>query len=188
MQTGNSVIIHKSAIIQQGLKRILLSENIGISDILNEIPECAVLSNWKNILVLVDTRYADLMLKHIKMLKKNGTSVIGIETSGLIGEPVSGFEDLINMSDNTESIINKISGYVSRVSGIKSDYQLSPREIEILALVAQGFSNKQIAEQRFISIHTVITHRKNITYKLGIKSISGLTLYAALNNLIDSHR
>ena len=45
--------------------------------------------------------------------------------------------------------------------------------------------NKEIADQMNISIHTVISHRKNITRKTGIKSVSGLTVYALLNNLID---
>ena len=49
-----------------------------------------------------------------------------------------------------------------------------------------GYANKEIAEKLFISIHTVISHRKNITDKLGIKSISGLTVYAILNKLIDT--
>ncbi len=188
MQTGNSVIIHKSAIIQQGLKSILLSRNIGICDILNEIPDCAILSNWKNFLLLVDTLYANEISKHLRILQKNGTTVIGIGTNGFLSEPVFCFDDVIDINENTELILQRISGYVLRVSGIKPNNQLSPRETEILSLVAQGFSNKQIAEHNFISIHTVITHRKNITYKFGIKSISGLTLYAALNNLVDTHR
>jgi DNA-binding CsgD family transcriptional regulator len=61
---------------------------------------------------------------------------------------------------------------------------LSTRETDILKEVAMGFSNKEIAERLFISINTVITHRKNITEKLGIKSISGLTVYALMNQLI----
>ena len=56
-----------------------------------------------------------------------------------------------------------------------------------MQLVALGNSNKEIAEKLFISIHTVISHRKNITEKLGIKSISGLTVYAILNKLIDTN-
>lgn len=63
---------------------------------------------------------------------------------------------------------------------------LSARETDVLRLVAQGFSNKEIAEKLFISIHTVMSHRKNITEKLGIKSISGLTVYAIINNFIDT--
>lgn len=188
MQTGNAVIIHKSHIIQQGLKSILLSGNIGIADMLTEVPECASISSWKNVLIFIDTDYATEIQKHFKLLKKNGSAVIGIEAYGLTRESEYGFEDLININDNTETILHKISSYVYREHGAKSNNQLSQRETDILTLVAQGYSSKQIADQCFISIHTVITHRKNITYKLGIKSISGLTLYAALNNLVDTHR
>lgn len=62
--------------------------------------------------------------------------------------------------------------------------KLSAREIEILAGVAQGLLNKEIAAKYNLSIHTVITHRKNIARKTGIKTIAGLTAYAILNNLI----
>ena len=62
---------------------------------------------------------------------------------------------------------------------------LSSREKEILVCVAKGMLNKEIADAENISIHTVITHRKNITRKTGIKTVAGLTVYAQLNNLID---
>ncbi len=64
------------------------------------------------------------------------------------------------------------------------DGPISAREKNILKHVALGLTNKEIADQLFISVHTVVTHRKNITQKLGIKSVSGLTVYAILNNLI----
>jgi DNA-binding CsgD family transcriptional regulator len=67
-----------------------------------------------------------------------------------------------------------------------SESQLSEREIEILKLIALGYTNKEIGDKLFISIHTVITHRKNITSKLGIKTIAGLTVYAILNKIITS--
>ena len=63
--------------------------------------------------------------------------------------------------------------------------ELSAREKEILVCVAKGLLNKEIADAENISIHTVITHRKNITRKTGIKTVAGLTVYALLNNLID---
>lgn len=63
---------------------------------------------------------------------------------------------------------------------------LSNREIDVLKFVAHGYTNKEIADKLFISIHTVMSHRKNITEKLGIKSISGLTVYAIINNYIDT--
>lgn len=63
--------------------------------------------------------------------------------------------------------------------------ELSDREKEILVCVAKGLINKEIADRLNISINTVITHRRNITRKIGIRSIPGLTVYAILNNLID---
>jgi DNA-binding CsgD family transcriptional regulator len=68
----------------------------------------------------------------------------------------------------------------------RTSTSLTEREIDVLKLVAFGKTNKEIADELFISFHTVISHRKNITEKLGIKSISGLTVYSILNNLIDT--
>lgn len=64
------------------------------------------------------------------------------------------------------------------------NYDLSERESEVLVLVAQGSSSKEIADKLNISIHTVNTHRKNITRKTGIKSVAGLAVYAMLHNLV----
>ena len=64
------------------------------------------------------------------------------------------------------------------------DVELSKRETDVLVAVAKGMMNKEIADQMNISIHTVISHRKNITRKTGIKSVSGLTVYALLKDLI----
>lgn len=63
---------------------------------------------------------------------------------------------------------------------------LSPRETEVLALVARGCINKEIADRLHISLTTVISHRKNITEKLGIKSVSGLTIYAVMNGVVEA--
>ena len=62
---------------------------------------------------------------------------------------------------------------------------LSDREKEVLVLVARGLLNKEIADKLNISVNTVITHRKNITRKTGIKTAPGLTVYAILGGLID---
>ncbi len=62
--------------------------------------------------------------------------------------------------------------------------ELSQREIEVLTLVASGKINKEIADALQISINTVLTHRKNISAKLGIKSVSGLSVYAMMNGYL----
>ncbi len=67
----------------------------------------------------------------------------------------------------------------------KESTELSVREKSILREIALGKTSKLIAEELFISAHTVVTHRKNINRKLNIKTASGLTVYAILNNIIS---
>lgn len=63
-------------------------------------------------------------------------------------------------------------------------YELSDRETDVLVLVAKGLSSKEIADKLNISVHTVNSHRKNITHKTGIKSVAGLAVYAMIHNLM----
>lgn len=67
---------------------------------------------------------------------------------------------------------------------ISDDYELSNREMDVLVLVAKGLSTKEIADKLNISVHTVNSHRKNITHKTGIKSVAGLAVYAMIHNLM----
>ena len=61
---------------------------------------------------------------------------------------------------------------------------LSQREKEIVTCVVKGMTNKAIADKLFLSIHTIITHRRNIARKLQIHSPAGLTIYAIVNKLV----
>ncbi len=93
----------------------------------------------------------------------------------------------ILMSEGKESIIQNIMNLLDLHSpGSKRDLasSLTLRESTIVRLVSLGLTNKQIAEELYLSTHTVITHRKNISRKLGIKSVSGITVYAIVNNII----
>ena len=62
---------------------------------------------------------------------------------------------------------------------------LSDREIEVMSLIVQGYINKEIADRLNIGLSTVITHRKNIMEKLGMKSVSALTIYAVMHGYVD---
>ena len=62
---------------------------------------------------------------------------------------------------------------------------LTDREIEVMSLIVQGFINKEIADKLHIGLATVITHRKNIMEKLGLKSVSALTIYAVMHGYVD---
>ena len=66
-----------------------------------------------------------------------------------------------------------------------NEYELTKRELDVLVQIAKGMMNKEIADKLNISIHTVISHRKNITRKTNIKSVAGLAMYALMNNLIE---
>jgi DNA-binding CsgD family transcriptional regulator len=81
--------------------------------------------------------------------------------------------------DNIGSILHNFEQTVD------SHNELSAREVEVLKLVATGFLNKEIADKLGISINTVLTHRKNISAKLGIRSASGLSVYAMMNGYIS---
>ena len=65
---------------------------------------------------------------------------------------------------------------------------LSDREIEVLSLIVQGYINKEIASQLNIGLTTVITHRKNIMEKLGVRSVSALTIYAVMHGYVDINK
>ncbi len=91
-----------------------------------------------------------------------------------------------SLQDDIEKHILLEETVLEGKNGVRpEDKTLTSREEEILVCVAQGMLNKEIADHLNISIHTVITHRKNITQKTGIKTVAGLTVYALLNNLLD---
>jgi DNA-binding CsgD family transcriptional regulator len=94
----------------------------------------------------------------------------------------------LNLNDTPSLIcykINEVLNSFPSPAGKEGDTELTRREVEVLQLVTKGYSNKEIADQLFVSTHTVISHRKNISEKTGIKSASGLTMYAILKKIID---
>lgn len=96
------------------------------------------------------------------------------------------YDAVIRINDsesNIESIVTNALNQNNKDEANQDD--LSERETEILKSLVKGMSNKEIAEYHNISIHTVITHRRNIARKLEIHSVSGLTIYAIINKLVD---
>lgn len=65
---------------------------------------------------------------------------------------------------------------------------LSERELEIIALIAEGYTNQQVAEKLFLSAHTVNTHRKNIMSKLGVNNTAGIVMFAVKSNLVSPNK
>ena len=90
-------------------------------------------------------------------------------------------EQLNKQSDVTRNI----SDMVFKAGTGQDPDALSDREKDVIISVVQGMSNKEIADHLFISVNTVITHRRNIARKLQIHSPAGLTIYAIVNGLVD---
>ena len=113
-------------------------------------------------------------------------AIVALVTTHLDHAILTPYNGVIEISDTRSKIMSKMEEFAqSETAKNADDVELSKRETDVLVAVAKGMMNKEIADQMNISIHTVISHRKNITRKTGIKSVSGLTVYALLNNLID---
>lgn len=95
------------------------------------------------------------------------------------------FHAVIDIRERRNRIATMLKDEVMRYDSDTADenYELSEREREVLIAVAQGLSSKEIADRLCISIHTVNSHRKNITHKTGIKSVAGLAVFAMLHNM-----
>lgn len=114
--------------------------------------------------------------------------VIGALNAAYPQEIIEQFDSCFTINDSPSQIVSKIRSALTlseQETDKESPIVLSAREIEILTEVAKGLTNKEIADRLSISVFTVTTHRKNITQKLGIHSIAGLTVYAVMNHLID---
>lgn len=86
-----------------------------------------------------------------------------------------------------EEILERLRRFLDSDAGIPSgegNRELSTRETDVLQLIVRGSTNKEIADRLNISLNTVLTHRKNITSKLGVKTVSGLTFYAIMHGLV----
>lgn len=116
--------------------------------------------------------------------------VIAIQSALVEEEALRKFAATVTIftsADELQRIVRKVVDAPAEHNYAES-HELSDRERDVLILVAKGFTNKEIASELNISPHTVISHRKNIVHKTGIRSVAGLTVYAVLNNLIDSEQ
>lgn len=116
---------------------------------------------------------------------KKDVILLAIETSLNNKVYLTGFDGTLSITDSEREIMEKLTRLLSFKEEKETSNLLSIREIEVLCCVAKGKVNKQIADELNVSIHTVISHRRNITKKLNIHTTSGLTVYAVMNKYIS---
>ena len=181
------IVICNSDIVLAGMAEILTGSNSDEVILLhhsNELMDYPYLSGYFLVIVPrsifeVNERLLNQIFSHVRKIKYLYLN---------LNEKIENSGDSFNLIDSKIQIVNKINESLDAL-GTKSESgtidELTKREIDVLQLVSKGLANKEVADRLSISIHTVISHRKNISEKTGIKSASGLTMYAVLKKIID---
>ena len=117
---------------------------------------------------------------------KQEVKLVSLLCSMVDSSQLKGYDERVTLFDDMASLEKKITELLNIADEEEPDQDaLSQREKEIVGCIVRGMTNKEIAEKLFISVHTVMTHRKNITRKLQIHSAAGLTIYAIVNKLVE---
>ena len=190
---------------KEGKYRIVLIEPseivaAGIAAIIGRNPEFTLVKTLSNIAYFNNAGTdADIIIVNPAVIDYNDRldirSCLGAGNAAIVALTHSSYEEsvlrqydeCIGIYDNSARITQKLKNALEEnAQAPKSDInELSGRERDILAAVAKGLTNKEIADEFNISVYTVISHRRNISQKLGINSIPGLTVYAIMNKLVD---
>jgi len=188
----NIYLVEKNFLLRSGLEG-LISEIPGL--ILKEVFE----GNEKNLFDKLTDKKPDAIIIDPDSVGDNFINLIGklqdepdIKLIGLTRENCpdnicSRFKYQLPYDANKHILLEKLREACGSDAFLIKNKQgpLSKREIVVLKEVVKGLTNQEVADKLFLSIHTVMTHRKNITKKLGIKTVSGLMVYALMNNIID---
>lgn len=184
------IIIEKSYLIRRSLSDLLLEQykNIKLFDEIENFDSLLSLVEKASLsCIFADKNTIEKFKRYFHNLPENST-IIPIFESKTEHDKYTNFKTYISIYDEKKQIIEAVQRAIDTISTeMPVNHQLnelSEREKIVLQLIAKGFSSKVIAIKLGISIQTVSTHRKNISGKLNIKTVSGLTVYAIINNLI----
>jgi len=186
----NLAVLEPSDIVYQGLSTLLMKASNDLYFYrVNELNEINVMHPKVNFsIVIMNPEATQNRLGDFARLKKQLPSIywLGLVYSFFGNEVLNKFDKTFSLTDNIDTIITLINtAYSQKKDGNEGSQELSEREIDVLKMLTRGFSNKEIADKLYISVHTVISHRKNLVEKTGIKSLPGLTIYAISQNIIS---
>ena len=182
-------VIEPSDIVFEGLSNLLLKsgKDIHIYRLCNPSEITTLQMKIPYNLAIVNPAIFQNRTAEFRKLKKEnpGISWIGLIYSLFDEKLINSFNDYFTISDAPEMIIRKIETTLNCDTLTDNEQNvLTERETEVLIYLVKGFSQKEIADLLNISTHTVNSHRKNISDKTGIKSLSGLAIYAITKKII----
>ena len=180
------LIVEPSELIIEGLKSILEGQirfKVLEPEVSAERLEQRIMASRPDVLLVNPT----LMHVNVSSLRNEGTmALVALVYQYVEHDRLKQYDGVVDIRDSRAVIIETLAqASPGEADAGRSNYELTKRETAVLVQLAQGKTNKEIADALNVSVHTVISHRKNITHKTGIKSVAGLTVYAMLNNLID---
>ena len=184
-------IIEPSEIVSTGLKRLIeQTGSFNVVKIFGSIQEYKGTPNGNPDIIIINPMVVgDNGTDPKSIVQPNdSTAIVAINYGPYDEDTFRNYDGYISIFNTREQIEKRLSSALKCTSDKETDdssNELSSRECEILTAVAKGKTNKEIADEFNLSIHTVISHRKNISHKLGINSIAGLTIYAVMNKLLD---
>lgn len=187
----NIYIIEPSDIVFEGISNILLKyANHVIIYRLENLDELELINNNSHLnIILINPSCCLGNLKNFQNLKKNfpGFFWVAIVYNIFKVDLVNQFDFVINIFDSIEKIVFSLNQLLGNSPNqeTEEENQLTDREVEVLKEIVKGLSNKDISEKLNISIHTVVSHTKNISKKTGIKSRSALAIYALTNKMFS---
>lgn len=186
----DTLIVEPSEIVRTGLQMIL--DEDGTFRLLSPLYDAVILEErvktlQPDLLIVNPTLMmppALLQMASVQQAKPN-IAIAALVYQYVEPELLQRFKAIVDIRERRSQIVAVLKEEVKRVKEMEDEnYELSDREREVLVLVAQGLSSKEIADRLSISIHTVNSHRKNITRKTDIKSVAGLAVYATLHNMV----
>lgn len=189
----NVIIIEPSDIIVRGLSSLLAeAEQFRVIDTFADVTKFQNHNSMKQAtdIIIINPALVSYGKRGVIRTLFPEVRLVALLYSYVDRETLGQFDESIEVYDKPSKIIHKLDQIASSDDIAKSSTEtgdLSDREKEILVAVAKGMMNKEIADLYNISIHTVMAHRKNISRKTGIKSVSGFVVYALLNNYIEEH-
>ena len=193
MKINKIVIAEPSPIVSAGMLKYFEDLNqIQVASVVDNIDDLndKMIIHDPDILIVNPLMMGYTNNNIIRQINQNypDTICIAIVTTFIDKNMLRYFKEFIELSDSKQKVANKIFNIINNNDDSSSQNEsvdLSNRETDVLICVAKGMTNKDISDMLNISVHTVVTHRKNIVKKTGIKSVSGLTVYALLNNLVE---